>query len=368
MHLITGLNQGGAESTLVRLLLGLEPSEARHHAVVSLSGPGYNSCALRRAGFDLTEIGLDPRWPSPLRFLRLVRLLRRHRPLVVMTWLYHADLLGAVLQPLMGSPRLIWNLRCGVPDVTAAGDINSRLVAVLAHLSSRPDAVASNSYAGRDEHAASGYHPRRWVYLPNSIDPERWRPDRADREQIRRELGLDKHKLVFVMVARVEPPKDHQTLLRAFERVLQSSADVHLVLVGRGTEQLPLDAELRGHVSQLGARSDVERLLRGCDIAVLSSRSEGFPNVLLEAMATGLPCVSTDVGDAARLLNGNGIVVEAGCPQALARAMLELIRMPRQELQRLGADARRMTTDAFSPQAMLAAYRQVWYGELEPSS
>jgi glycosyltransferase involved in cell wall biosynthesis len=203
------------------------------------------------------------------------------------------------------------------------------IVKVLAICSRMPDAVVVNSHAGQRLHERVGYKPRRWEIIPNGFDLARFRPDPAARQRLRRELGLPSDTVVVAQVARVDPMKNQATFLKAAGMVLGKRRDVHVVLIGKDTRTLASSVAEQGwteRVHLLGLRTDVDRLLPGADLFCLSSAfGEGFPNVLGEAMACGVPCVTTDVGDARLLVGETGIVVPLRDPAALAGAMLDLI-------------------------------------------
>jgi glycosyltransferase involved in cell wall biosynthesis len=362
LHLITGLGSGGAERMLTRVATtGPAASAGHRQIVVSMTDDGrhVNGPILERAGIPVHWLGMRRGRPSIAAFMRLLRLLRRERPDILMTWLYHADLLGILVAPLAGIRRVIWNVRCSEVDFDSYPRTTRWTVALLARLSSRPWAVGVNSQAGRRVHEALGYRPAQWCYLPNGVDVAEWRPDSADRASVRNEVGLDPEQTAIVTVARADPMKDHGTLLAAAERVLAQHPQTRFFLVGRGTEKLPIPAAIRSSVIALGERTDVHRLLRGFDIHVLSSKGEGFPNAVVEAMATGLVCVATDVGDAAALVGDTGPIVPAGDPGALAAAIGSLIQ-GRVDLEQQGRRARDRVLMHWSLDRALSAYHELW--------
>ena len=166
-------------------------------------------------------------------------------------------------------------------------------------------------------HEALGYRPRDWVHMPNGVDLNRYRPDTRDRVQVRAELGLDATTFAVGMIARADPQKDHVTFLAAAEIVAAQHPNLRFILAGRETEKLPAV----DRILTLGEREDVPRLLRGLDVVVLSSAyGEGTPNIIAEAMATGVPCITTNVGDAAALVGCSGLVVAPRNPHRVVRS------------------------------------------------
>ena len=362
VHVIVSLVHGGAERTLTRVVPdGGRDVDGTRHIVVTLRDGGAFRPELDARGVGVISLGMRPGPSALLGWWRLVKVLRGCRPELVLTWLYHADLLGTLAAPFAGSPRLVWNLR-GTAKLAAGSPWHTRAtVRLLALLSRRPWAVAANSRAGRRDHEAIGYRPRRWCYLPNGFDTDVWRAAAQDRVAVRTELGLADDEVTVVMVARTHHQKDHPTLLAAWRQVNAACPDpARLVLVGAGTEELTAASPPEDRILALGSREDVPRLLRGCDLVVLSSAyGEGLPNVIGEAMATGLPAVVTDVGDAARLVDDTGWVVPPGDPDALAAALQAAITLSESARIRQGERARQVIEDRWSLEASRQAYRRL---------
>jgi len=339
LHVITDLDRGGAEAMLVRLVVAAQQRGSVNNVVVSLLDGGPHVTRLREAGIEVHSLGLDRFTHLPGAFIKLVRLMRQVRPDLVMTWLYHADLMGtfAAIMSGVGVRRVIWNVRCSNLDFTRCAWTTRRIVSVLSWLSPLPRLVSVNSKAGRRAHETLGYRPQGWMLLPNGLDVEEYRPDGRDRVLVRSELGLDATTFAVGVIARADPQKDHATLLEAAKLVSARCPHIRFVLVGRNTDGLPrLD-----RVMALGERPDIPRLLRGMDVVVLSSAyGEGTPNVLAEAMATGVPCVTTDVGDAAVLVEDSGLIISPRNPEELAGAIEILVSEAEQARSLRGQRAR----------------------------
>ena len=328
-HLVTGLSTGGSEVVLSRLLAGID-RERFHSTVISLSGLGTQGPRLREQGIEVHALGMTPRFPNPLPLWRLVRRLRQARPHILQTWLYHSDLLGLLAAPFVGRPKLAWNIRCAEMDGRYERGVRGAMVRALAKMSGRPDVVVVNSQAGMAFHESLGYHPRRWALIPNGIDAAKFRPDAAARVSVRDELGLAGDAIIIGLVARFDPVKDHETFLEAAARLLANGNDADFVLIGAGIDEANtgLSDMIRAHgvggrVHLLGERQDIAGLTASFDVATCSSISEGFPNVVCEAMACAVPCVATDVGDVRTVLGGAGLTVAPRDPDGLAAACSE---------------------------------------------
>jgi glycosyltransferase involved in cell wall biosynthesis len=364
VHLITGLETGGAERALSHLVASTDRDRFRS-VVVSIREPGKMAEAVVRAGVELRTLGIRRGVPDPRSVLRLVGILREHRPDILQSWLYHADFLGLLARQLGCIPNLVWNVRCSDAGLSPADIALRRL---LAWCSRKPDAVVVNSRAGQRFHERLGYRPRRWEHVPNGFDMNEFRPDPEARGRIRAEFGIDDETIVIGLPARYHPMKDHDTFLGAAAILTTTRPQVRFALLGTGIE--PANRALakaiagRGiadRILLLGERGDMAEMYTAFDIATLSSAfGEGFPNVLGEAMASGLPCVATESGDAAELLGRTGIAVPPRDPQALAAAWRKLIDLGAEGRRLLGDQARGRIAREYCLGAVVARYEALY--------
>ena len=358
LHLITDLDSGGAEQMLARLVLRLD--RRRHRSVVvNMTRGGTLAPALASRGIELFSLEMHRDWPDPRGLTRLIRILRQLHPDIVQTWLYHADLLGSVARAVGRIQcRLFWNIRC---TETLDASIIRR---VLVWLSSSPDVVVVNSLAGRRFHEALGYRPRRWVHIPNGCDTTAFRFDPQGRRLLRSELAIAHDTVAIGLPARYHPMKDHENFLAAAARLVAERPKSAFILAGVGADRsnAPLMDAIAGHglggnVRLLGNRADMVAVYSALDIATLSSAfGEGCPNVLIEAMSCGLPCVATDCGDAAELLGSRGTIVPPREPQALAAAWARLIALGPSGRQQLGSAARQRIVEHYDLDEITARY------------
>jgi glycosyltransferase involved in cell wall biosynthesis len=364
-HLISDLDTGGAELMLARLINACRSNDIEQD-VISLSTSGPVGERIAKQGVAVHALGLDLRRPNPLSVFALIRVLRKLQPDVLQTWLYHADLAGIIAGRVSRVRTILWNIRCGELDPRDHAPSLTPLLRALAFASRWPAAVICNSEAGRLAHERLGYTPRRWDILPNGFDTEEFRPSGQARADLRRHLGIDERTNVIGMLARYHPMKDHETFLRSAALVARSAHEVHFVAAGRGVDAAPAvhemvcQLDLVGRVTLWPESGDPSGFLSGLDVAVSSSYSEAFPNVVGEAMACETPCVATDVGESAAIVGEAGAIVPPADPPALAEAICRLLELDRTARASLGRAARRRIETEFSLEQAASRYVQLY--------
>lgn len=366
LHLISSLDVGGAETSLYKLLSRMDRQRFDLH-VACLIDIGQTGFRIQQLGIPVTALHMQRGRPSLAGFWRLAQLLRRERPHILQTWLYHADLLGIMAAQIVRAPQVVWNLRASNMDMSRYRWLSGWTVRACARLSGLPRAVITNSEAGRAFHMQIGYHPRHWRLIPNGVDTQQFVPDPMARESVRSELGIAADALLIGLVARFDPMKDHATFLRAAERLTQIDTSAHFLLVGEGVTAdnpalvtLIASQALHQRVHFLGRRTDIPRLTAALDIATCSSVSEGFPNVVGEAMSCAVPCVVTAVGDARQIVGETGIVVPPREPQALATGWQQLIALGAEGRRKVGQAARKRIGHYYSLEKMTQQYQDFY--------
>lgn len=378
LHVITALNHGGAEAMLAKLVLAAARRRTpfRHH-VISLMPLGVVGTQLADMGIPVQHLGMRRGLPSLRGLWRLVALVRSLRPDIIQGWMYHGNIAATIARPFAGAAaRLGWNIRHSLRDLSRERARSSLAIRLCARWSANADFLIYNSRAAIAEHAALGFANDSALLVPNGFDTELYRPDLADRPiraQLGARLGIPPQAVIIGMVARVHPMKDHAGLFEAVRQVREAGHDAYLLLAGTGTDPLPPDLAAMlgarlpaGTVKCLGDRRDIPDWLPGLDIAVLSSAwGEGFPNVIGEAMAAGLPCVVTDVGDSREIVGPGGICAAPGDPAALASAMIELIAAGPRARIAMGARGRERVCENFSLERVVQQYDDLYARQLE---
>jgi glycosyltransferase involved in cell wall biosynthesis len=369
LHIITDLSTGGAELMLERLV-GHQSREGRYrHKVISLRTLGQVGPRLRAAGIEVEAMGMTGPVGLVAGFVRLVRRIRQSRPDVVQTWMYHADLIGGIAARIAGHRRILWGVR--VMDIMQAmGVPRSTLIArrICARLSGTvPQRILYVAESARRVHEALGYDPARGAVIPNGyLLPS---PDEAarSRQRIRDELGLAGDSVLIGSAGRFSPQKGYAGFVAAAARTAGKFPGARFLLFGRDVTWE--NEELAGWIRQaglgdrfhlLGEQRNVHDWLSALDIFALFSIGEGFPNIVAESMSVGVPCIVTDVGDAALLVGDTGIVIGSGDLDALTRGLERLISAGEGERRRLGEAGRRRVETAYSLSAVAERYASLY--------
>lgn len=367
LHIITGLSLGGAEMMLFKLLSRWDRSRFSG-AVVSLTPVGPVGERIAAQGIGVSSLNMRRGLPNPLSILRIAGRIRAFAPDVVQTWMYHADLIGGLAAVLAGGYPIVWGIRNGTlkPGKSSASAIwSARACARLSRF--LPKRILCCSESARRVHGALGYDMGRMRVIPNGFDLEEFKPDPLARWAVRQELGLDANAILLGLIARFDPQKDHGTLIRASARLREAWPQLHFVLCGEdvtwGNRELAgriEKASMRTRFHLLGRRLDIPRVAAALDLACLCSRSEAFPNVVGEAMACGVPCVVTDVGDSAAIVGQTGIVVPPAEPEALAAGIGRLLEMGPEGRRKLGEAARARVLENFSLDRVVREYQGLY--------
>jgi glycosyltransferase involved in cell wall biosynthesis len=327
LHIITDLGQGGAEAVLYRLIGAT--SDGFEHAVVSLHQEGVHGQPLRDRGISVAALGMPRGLVSIEGLRRLRRITAEFRPHVVQTRLDHANLVGGVMARFAGAPPVIWAVHStdlGPLRTSWKTRIVRRLCARLSY--TVPRAIVSDARSGAALHEKIGFSASKLIVVRNGIDPMSFRPDDDARERTRRLWGVARDEVLIGCVARWDPLKDHENLVRAAKLLADRGLAFRCVLVGRGmsaeNRELQRMIERWAVADRLilaGASSEVPAVMNALDLHVLPSRSESLPVAVMEAMACGTPCVVTDVGDARHIVGDTGWVARPQDFGALADAI-----------------------------------------------
>lgn len=351
LYLIAQLGAGGTESQLLHLLRRLD-RDLYSPEVVTFTAGG----ALRREFQEASPVKILPksRFTEPLALLRLVGLLRRRRPAILHTLLFPSNWRGALAGRLATVPVVIGSVR----NVSTWMGPASRAVERAA--TSLADAVVVNAEAvGRFMIREVGAREDRLRLIPNGVDLQAFSPRDGGASALRSELWGRGERIVVGAVMSLSTKKNPYLLLESAARVIEKRPDARFLIAGEGPLRAGLEERIRGldldgKVKLLGVRRDVPEILRSLDLLTLTSDREGCPNVVLEAMATGLPVAATAVGGTPDLVEDgvSGRLVPPGDGEALAAAILDILSDPART-RGMGEAGLRRAREGFGMESMV---------------
>lgn len=367
MHVIVGLEASGAELFLQRLV-GQQLKQQKKIIVVSLTDDGKLAKPLREAGVLVYSLGLQNVLGIPKVIYKLRKLIRLHRPDLIQSWMYHADLLSSLASVGLKT-KLLWSVRC--TTVPEGSHVTYGIMKLCAFLSRfLPDKICYVATAAEAQHQDYGYSREKSVSIPNGYNFNAFTFNADKRQYYRSLLAIGTDTQLIGLVGRFHRDKGQDLFLKALSRISKDYPQLKVVLIGRGCglDNSLLVNLLTEDISQMvipvGEQQDIAGWLSALDLYVMPSRTEGFPNGLAEAMAIGLPCIATDVGDAALLADKYAVMCEPQV-ESIAAKISNLLAMPADERIQLGHAAASWVRNNFSIESIEQRYAQLYLEILE---
>ena len=327
--LTRSLEVGGAERQLTLLANGL--AERGHEVQVGVFYPGGALAADLHGNVTVRQLRKKGRYET-VRFLwRTRRWLREFRPDMAHGYLIAPNITLAVLKGASRPTRVVWGVRASHIDFKRYPRHEGWSFRMGNRLASRADLVVANSHAGARYHVDhAGYPEATMKVVPNGIDMERFQPDREAGVRFRKTWQIPEGATLIGMVGRIDPMKGYETFLEA-----AAGANHHFACIGSGPADYCSSMQHRADQLGLGERltwipsqDDMKAVYAALNLLTSSSSGEGFPNVVAEAMACGIPCAVSDAGDSSRIVGDLGEVVPSGNPVALGEAWDRMLESP----------------------------------------
>ena len=328
VFVISSLGRGGSERQMINL--ASEMNRRGHRAeIATLAQEGPLAPLARSRGVAVLDFGEDGRRLKGL--LRLLRHIRRTAPDIVHPYLPRDNALVTLLKPFMQKSRLVWGVRSADVDWSEYGRRAVFFWKLVVRISRWADLVIANSYFGADFHIAEGFPRSRIVVIPNGIDTKTFSPNLNSRSEVRAQYDVAQEAPVVGMLGRFDPMKGHGKVLDVFALAHEKNPRLHLLVVGLHSDsqhdEFMKRAEgmsLEAFVTLAPETDSPAHILQACDVFVLPSVSEAFPNVVAEALSCGVPVAAFDVGDVKRIVGAFGSVVPRGNVRALADAVVQI--------------------------------------------
>lgn len=368
-HVIIGLNVGGAELMLQRLILNSSKKEQFEHYVISLTDLGIIGPKLQEQGIEVYSLGITSLRSLPSTVLKLRRLIKKIDPDVVQTWMYHADLLGGLAAKSLGVKKIIWGIRN--TELNTSSSVSRQAIVKLCSKLSYyipNDIVCVANTSMRTHVKQGGYDPSKMIVVPNGFDTIRFKPDEPQRNTLRDKLNINPDELVIGNIGRFDPVKNHASFIKACIKLLEDGFKFKVLLAGRDVDlknptisKLFKGTSLQEYFIFLGEITDTPSFYNAIDIFCLCSTTEGFPNVLGEAMACAKVCLTTDAGDAWLILADNGFRINSTRSSDIATALeSKVLNNTINYLNDIGNSARKSIIENYAIDTIISKFEDLY--------
>ncbi len=323
LHIITGLGNGGAENTLYKVC---KYDTKNKHIVISITTKGKYFSILKDMGIEVYSLNL--KFYTIFKLVKLIKLINFLKPDILQTWLIMGDLLGSIFGKLAGVKNIVWNIHFSNLKIDSTKLRNILIIKILSKLSFYiPKRIIVVSKDGLKNCKKLGYCKKKLIFIPNGYELIIFNYNKNKEYLFRKKLKIQKQLPILGNVSRFDPIKDHDMLLKALS-IVRKKRNFLCILVGLNMNKKNKvlinkikELNLYQNIILLGSKNNIPEIMNGLDLHILTSISEAFPNVVVEAMACQTPCIATNVGDCAFIIGKTGWLVPPKNPIKLAKVL-----------------------------------------------
>jgi glycosyltransferase involved in cell wall biosynthesis len=371
LHICVGLNQGGIEAILYRLISNTNTNI--EHVVLCFRDEGFYGPKFENLGIKVIYLRCKKRKFGLKSFYSIYKTIKEMSPDIVNTWWYPADVIGGLAAKMAGVKNIYWGIFSANFQFKYIG-IGTILFlpfnVILSHII--PRKIISCTNEGIRLHKKYGYNKNKLLFIPPGIDTEKFAKKSFPRKSFFNNIEISDKTFVISCIARWDPLKDHQTLLTALSYYIDNyDDDILFILCGSNVddnnlELLKIITKLgisNKNVTLLGNYNNIVELFHFSDINILTSVGEGFPNVIIESMSCGTPCIATKVGDSEFAINEFGWTVNIKNYKQIAKNINEIkqkIAIDKTYVYKIGENARNYVKDNFTITKMCNSYLNTW--------
>ena len=320
IHIINSLDTGGAENVLFNLI---EDNKNKKPIIICLIKKGFYGKILEKKGYRIFNLNLRKDIFIFSKLFKLIFLLIKFKPKTVHTWMYHSNLLGGIFAKILGTKNIFWSIHHDYEYSNLFMMAEIKLLSILSYFI--PNKIIYCSKSSRVNHLANGFKKNNTILIENGVCISKFKYQKKLRKIFRDEFKIKKNYLVIGNISRYHPIKDHNTLLNALFKLKQYNVKFKAFLVGKGLVEENFELtniinkyNLQDNIILYGPCNEVHKIINAFDLTILSSKSECFPITLIESMSCGVPCISTNVGDAKKIIGNSGWTIEKENYLALA--------------------------------------------------
>ena len=318
LYLINSLEIGGAEKIFFNIL-----KNKKRILIITLISEGYLGNKLKNKGFKLINLNMKKNIFIIFKIFRLIMIIKKYNPEIVHTWLYHSNLIGGIASKLSGVKKIYWSIHHDFEYSNIFKFLEMKILAFLSYCI--PDKIVYCTHSSQQNHVLNGYNKNLSLIIENGICLKNFRPQKEVRINLRKKLKIKSNCFLIGNISRYHPIKDHETLLKSLVILKKNKLFFKCILIGSGLSKNNIillnklkKYNLEDNVILYGKSLEIHKLLNAFDLNILSSKSECSPVTILEAMASGIPSLSTNVGNAKDLIGDCGWIVDTENPEELA--------------------------------------------------
>lgn len=358
LFVTNSLDTGGAENILFNLL---KRSNKIEPFIIVLTSLGKYGKELKDNGYKVVDLNIKKDILSLFKILYLLFLIIKIKPIIVHTWLYHSNFLGGILAKIAGIKKIYWSIHHDFEYSSFFKMIEMKLLIILSYFV--PNKIIYCSNISKINHIKNGYSKNYSEIIENGISTSQYKPNKLYRNQIRRKLKISEDCFVVGNISRYHYLKDHDNLLKALYIFNRNNLNFKCILVGNGLSNNNSDLikkinkySLSNKIILFGQSFEVNKIINCFDLNILSSIKECSPIVLMESMSSGVPCLSTDVGDAKKIIGETGWVVDPSDPLSFGKTLYK-IATNRNILQEKSQKVRKRIIQKYAIEKMIEDYK-----------
>ena len=364
-HLINSLGAGGAERVLSNLCIN---DKNNTHVICTLLGEDEYSYQIKNNSIRVYHLNILKNKLSFLNIFQLYLILKKENPEILQSWLYHSDLIGSIFGTICGIKKIIWNIRH--TDISSLNMKNSTkiLVRICAIISKFvPNKIIYCSKISLKEHEMIGYNKKKSHLIYNGVDINIFKPTRQNKDK--KALKSKKDIFKIGMVARFNHYKNHIGLIDVMKLLELNDIKFHCYLIGKNIDsknKILVDyihkLGISNKFSLLGYKDNMPDILNMLDLHILLTYSESFPNVIAEAMSCGVPCISSNEGEAKKIISKNGYILKGNNKKEVFDKIIQIINIKKNnsEWVKLKRNCKMHIEKNFSLQLMIDNYNRLW--------
>jgi glycosyltransferase involved in cell wall biosynthesis len=362
LHVITGLNTGGAEMMLFKLCK-YSKSNNIEHIVISLSGKGPIGKKMEQEDIKVIYLNFNKRNPfiNLIEFKKIIDLIKKHKINIVQGWLYHGNIVASLLKILNKRLLVLWNVRHSVNNIKEEAFIMQLSIKINGKLSGFTDIIINNSVTSSIQHEKLGFSINKTVIIPNGFDLNLFKPNKN--------ISTIKKGKPFKIasLARYHKMKGHKLLIDIAKELDNLGYDCLFYLYGKNINSD--NFELTNYIATNNVKnvllkdevSNPEDIIKEFNLLLSTSLyGEGFPNIIGEAMASGVPVIASNVGDSSYLVGDTGYVIEPGNLKGFVEAIINIIEMDESRYFDLREKSRQRISEKFSIDQIVNKYNELY--------